>query len=178
MYEKNITQVPTDIPVQLLRIFHGKTGNVYMPGIYQPGTLPTTAYNNYYVTPVVAVVTENLTAASDTAEIKNGSFKVEDVIKRENNTPGVTEEVSINKQLRPEDKHIKAKIEKPLVLPPLDINNATHEELVALNGVGKATADKIISLREESGFIDYEDLDGRVPLPLGRDWTAFNISFE
>ena len=171
-------QIPTDVPVELFRMYTGKTGNLYMPGIYQPGGLPKAAYNTYYVTPVVAIINEPKEAVVADADIKNGAFKVEDVVKRKENPTGVIEDISINQQLKKQDKHLKAKIAKPVKAPALQINTATHEDLTGLNGVGKATADKVLELRELSGFTDYEDLNSRVPLAMGKDWTAFEVSFE
>ena len=179
MLEKQATQVPTNVPVKLIRIYPGKTGNLYMPGIYKPGELPKAAYNTYYVTVLEAeeaiIVKEDKPRAMSENNIKNGSFEVEELVKRDTNAVGVTEEISINK---PQPKNMKQKIAKPVKLAALKINSAEKPALVALNGVAKSTANKILELREQSGFIDYADLNARVPLPFGKDWTAFDISFD
>ena len=150
-----------------------------MPGIYKPGELPKSAYNTYYVTALEAteaiIVKESIKPGISEKDIQNGAFKVEEMIHRDSSISGVTEEISINK---PQPKNIKQKISKPTVLPALRINEAEDAELMALRGVAKATATKIIELREQSGFIDYDDLNARVPLPFSKNWTAFDISFE
>ena len=47
----------------------------------------------------------------------------------------------------------------PEVLPPLNINSATAEELEELNGIGPVLAQRIIDYREEHGpFADVEGL--------------------
>lgn len=170
-------QIPTDVPVKLLRIYHGKTGNVYMPGNYEPGQLPLAAYNTFYVTPLVAITRELGPVVMEDSNINNGSFKVEDLVEKKE-SPGVTEEISINRQVKNNDKHIKPTIHKVVKAPAVKINSADTETLINLNGVGKATARKVLELREQSGFIDYEDLNGRVPLAVGKDWTAYNIDFS
>lgn len=180
MLEKQATQVPTDIPVKLMRIYPGKTGNIYMPGIYKPGELPKSAYNTYYVTPVAVVETPSKIQAMEEGDMQNGAFKVEDMAKRQEGST-VVEELEIKQPKaanRVNDKHLKSKIVKPVKAPAVKINSAEKSELVALNGVAKATARKIIELREASGFIDYEDLNARVPLPFNKDWTAFDIDFN
>lgn len=179
MLEKQATQLPTDIVVRLLRIFPGRTGNIYMPGVYKPGELPKAAYNTYYCTPVNPsdLVEKVIPPVIGDADLKNGSFKVEEMVKREE-VKGLTEEISINQQTKGHDKHLKPKLVKPVKAPAIKINSATKEELLALNGVSKSTANKIMNLRDASGFIDYVDLNGRCPLPFGKDWSAFNIEFE
>lgn len=177
MLEQQATQIPTDVPVNLLRIYVSKGGNLFMPGLYHPGELPAKAYNTYYVSPVVTVVKEEKTQVTGDASIRNGSFAVEP-IKRDQSTQTVTENISINQKTRVGDKHIKPQIHKPVKAPALKINQANEEELVALNGVGRKTAERIIEYREASAFIDYQDLEARIPLPLGREWTSFDISFD
>jgi hypothetical protein len=179
MLERQATQIPNDIVVRLLRIYPGRTGNIYMPGIYKPGELPKSAYNSYYVTPLDPkdLVKVDLPQAMDEGEIHNGSFKVEELLKREE-VKGLTESISINQQTKGHDKHIKAKLIKTVQAPPLKINHATKEDLTGLNGVGNSTASKILQLREHAPFINYDDLNKRVSLALGKDWTAFDISFE
>ncbi len=42
---------------------------------------------------------------------------------------------------------------------PIDLNTATHEDLMILPGIGEKTADRVIALRAESGgFGDVSDL--------------------
>ncbi len=178
MLEKQATQISTDIPVRLLRIYPGKTGNIYMPGVYKPGELPKAAYNSYYVAPVAVVEKPAMKTAMEESNLNNGKLKVEDMATRTEGT-SLTEDIEIkNPRVNPDDKHLKAKVVKPVVAPAIKINEADKKSLIALNGVAKSTASKIIELREQSGFIDYEDLNGRVPLPFGKDWTAFNVDFS
>lgn len=171
----NYTQIPNDTPVKLIRTYCGKSGNIYFPGIYAPGTLPPKAYNNYYVVPsgpaIVSTVKENPLKEST---IKNGAFDVEGLT-RHPGGPGLTEEIEINTQ--PLDKKVVSKITKAVEAPPIEINTIGEQDLINLPTVGKVTAKKILELREASPFVDYVDLNARVALPFGKDWTAFNIKF-
>jgi hypothetical protein len=175
MNEENYTQVPNNIPVRLIRTYCSKGGNIYFPGIYEPSTLPEKAYNNYYVIPAgPAIEKEELIHPVQDATIKNGSFEVE-ALTRIQPTPSLAEEINIKPA--PTVKNIKAKIAKAVEAPPIKINEIDEKDLVSLPSIGKGTASKIKELREASPFIDYTDLNARVPLPFAKDWTAFNISF-
>lgn len=173
---ENYTQVPTDAPVKLIRTYCGKSGNIYFPGIYVPGTLPAKAYNSYYVVPAGPAI-EKQTAVNPIKdkEISNGKFETE-ALTRNSGGAALSEEIEIKPQ--PLDKKIKAKVVKAVEAPAIKINEIDEDALVALPSVGKVTASKILELREASAFIDYEDLNARVPLPFGKDWTAFDVNFK
>ena len=40
----------------------------------------------------------------------------------------------------------------------ININNASKEELMSLNGIGESTANKIIEYRKKNSFVDIEDI--------------------
>lgn len=172
----NYTQVPQDTPVKLIRTYCGRSGNIYFPGIYEPGTLPPKAYNSYYVVAagpaIVPTVKENPIKDST---INNGKFE-NNSINRTDGGPGLKEEIEINTQ--PTVKELKPKVVKAIEVPAIKINEIDEDSLIALPSIGKVTAKRILEFREASAFIDYEDLNARVPLPFGKDWTAFDISFN
>lgn len=170
------TQIPTNIPVRLMRIYISRSGNTYFPGVYLPGELPEAAYNSYYVAPEgPAVEPKMLKEASVEVTPSTGKFEVTEI--QSTTSPGLVENLHIKTQPQ-KDIRIKAETYKAQEAPPVKINEALQEELEALKGVGKLTAKKIVELREASAFIDYEDLNARAPLSFGKNWTAFNISFS
>jgi hypothetical protein len=185
-----LNQLPNDVPVKLIRIFTGTTGNVYQPGVYEPGTLPEKAYNTYYCVPLAVAQDPNSKPVQTMVEEKRTQAKFEyekpvekvdlpkSVATNEINTGDfIPDELVINKATDSNEMPMKAKLSKPVEAPSLDINSAAKEDLIALNGVAKATADKIITLRKAHPFTSYEDINERVPLPFGKDWTAFQIDF-
>lgn len=50
------------------------------------------------------------------------------------------------------------------------VNYATESELINLKYVGKKAAKKVIEARKESWFVEYFDLNKRVPLHGGKRW--------
>ena len=50
--------------------------------------------------------------------------------------------------------------------------------MVALKGIGKTTAEKVIEARELSPFLNMADLKERVDLPFRGDWENYNIDFS
>ena len=66
-----------------------------------------------------------------------------------------------------------------LKVTPLKINSAKFEDINKIKYVGKKQAEKVVSLREETKFISYLDLDERVPLGFNRKWEDLvHIDFE
>ena len=147
-------------PVKLLRIFRGKTGNVYQPREkpYLPGELPLDAYTSYYV----ISAEEEIKTSPVTANTSTDSFNTKP-------NPSQTE-------LKPsfvENKEVVAS--KGNKLP---INQLGFEDLKSLPNIGSVTAQKIMDLREEAPFVNYDDLNTRVPLPFKKDWASYNLVFE
>lgn len=58
--------------------------------------------------------------------------------------------------------------------PPIyDPNQATIEELESVDGITVNTAQKVIEERVKKKFVDFADLDKRVPLKGNRKWEIF-----
>lgn len=59
------------------------------------------------------------------------------------------------------------------------INSVEFEAINAIKYVSKKDAEKVITLRKEKRFQDYEDLNKRVPLAMGRKWEDLTaLDFE
>lgn len=160
-------KIDLDKPVRLLRPFVGSTGNIYQPRdkAYMPGELPPAAYNSYYV------ITEESFGKPDSG-VK--------VTRTDNSAK--QQEVNLNGK-EPEDR-LNAKSEKIEFTDTFSENNKIPinlvgvEELRQLPNVGLATAQKIESLREDSPFVSFDDLNARVPLSFGKDWATYNVRFD
>ena len=181
-----LTQLPTDVPVKLIRIYTGVSGNVYQPGVYEPGTLPIKAYNTYYCVPLAIAQdpTSKPVRTMVEEERSHAKFEYEKMPQKAPAENKVVQEdfkadeVFINKSNSHPETQLKGKLSKPVTVSALDINSASEEDLVALNGVAKATARKIIEMRESYPFQNYDDINERVPLPFGKDWTGFQLDFS
>lgn len=55
---------------------------------------------------------------------------------------------------------------------PININEADVKDIVSLEGIGKRTADKVVSLRP---FTSIEQLNTQVPLAFGKSWGTLRI---
>jgi hypothetical protein len=148
--------------VRLKKVYYSLEGSVYYPGIYKPNELPDRAYTDKYVETVGSLEKEPI-------PVYRGPIK-EQVIKY---TKSDVEELDYRSKATKEKVHTV----KGADPDQISINTVTIKDLVALNGVGNVTAKKVLELREESAFTNYDDLNERVPLLLGRDWTAFNLTF-
>lgn len=58
----------------------------------------------------------------------------------------------------------------------LNINEASLSELIALNGVGAALAQKVLKERERNKFESLDDLKKRVPLKFGKNWGELDVT--
>lgn len=156
-----------DSTVKLFKTVVGKTGNIYYPGLYGPRKpLPERFMTAQYVELVSGKVKEE------------GIEKESKVLTEHKPSPGLIEEVSLHKNESKVDKfEIKTKSSFEPTVESININTATKAEIVALQGVGSKTADKVIELRELFPFSDYTDLNTRVQLTFGRDWKEFNLEF-
>ncbi|MEG1705507.1 MAG: helix-hairpin-helix domain-containing protein [Clostridia bacterium] len=109
------------------------------------------------------------------AVLKNGVYKFDEGITLEkaiNLAGGVTEKADISKlnlskvlqdkekivvpEFQTELEKIEEKIESESIL--ININNASKEKLMELEGIGESTANKIIEYRKLNSFEDIEDI--------------------
>jgi predicted nucleic acid-binding OB-fold protein len=76
------------------------------------------------------------------------------------------------------ESELKKEVEES-IQDAININTATEEQLLALRGVGKAIAEKIIKERSERPFESINDLKNRVPLKFGSSqWETLNVVVE
>jgi hypothetical protein len=162
-----IKRYSLDSVVQLNKAVIGRTGNMYYPGTYSKGRpLPAKFMTSEYVTLV--------SGGQDLPQVDNR------VVRKE--THGGMEEtvISPNKpaveetNLTDQAKILKEKEE----IVGLNINTATKQDIIDLDGIGAGTAKKVLQLREIAPFVNYADLNERIGLAFGRDWKDFNIVFE
>jgi DNA uptake protein ComE-like DNA-binding protein len=154
-------------PVKLIRTFISRRRNKYGPAIYDPNKLPKEAYTTYYCEPNAGA--NNLSTAAKPTPPK----------------PTVTRDENDNVTINPntsnsiEDVEIKAERNKDATpTKPININEANREQLEGLTGIGKTVAKKVLDLRENSPFIDYADLNVRIPLPFGGKWSSYELTFS
>jgi DNA uptake protein ComE-like DNA-binding protein len=164
-----IKRYSLDSVVQLNQAVVGRTGNMYYPGTYSKGRpLPAKFMTSEYVTLV--------SGGQDLPQVDNR------VVRKE--THGGMEEtvISPNKpaveeiNLTDQAKILKEKDKEEIA--GLNINTATKQDIIDLDGIGAGTAKKVLQLREIAPFVNYADLNERVGLAFGRDWKDFNIVFE
>lgn len=152
-------------PVKLIRTFISRRRNKYGPAIYPPHSLPQEAYTTYFCEPNISKELSAEPVAKPEPESVTRDSKGNMTIKP--NKSSSTEEVTIKAET-PKDAE---------VTKPLNVNEASQVELEGLVGVGKTIAKKVVELREASPFIDYADLNGRVPLPFGGKWSNYELTF-
>ena len=155
----------------LLKTYITKEGNVYYPGEYDASNpLPTEILDNplYVKQTIQEFVAEQKPKPVDV--LTNLSSKQETKIDEK------TGDLEINKTVKESDVEIKATHSKEEAIK-LSINEATFEEIQALKGIGKAATNKVIEYRELAPFINYTDLNERVPLGFGNSWEKFNLEF-
>lgn len=74
----------------------------------------------------------------------------------------------------------------PLVTRAMDINLASEADLDSLHGVGPATTQRVLAVRQQRPFTDWDDLRARVKglrAPTARKWseqglTVNGVSFD
>lgn len=169
-----------DSTVKLFKIVTTKGGTLRYPGVYSKANpLNKEFMNSDYctlisgkeesvskVSPSLEKETENESNSTYT-EDKNGSN-----LEIKNVNPVATKIEEVELKPKTNDSSFEPGTES------IKINFTEIQPLIDLDGIGKGTAKKIMSLREMSPFISYEDLNTRVPLVFGRNWTDFNIDFE
>lgn len=159
--------------VKLNKVVVGKTGNIYYPGIYtQANPLP-----EYLMTDENIMWVEGKEENANLARKENENTSA--TIKQSKNFAPI-EELEIKNVNPPAVKVEEFEIKSEKVEPQpskLNINEAKIEDIVALDGIGKGTAKKVIAYRESSAFVNYSDLNERIPLAFGRDWKDFNLEF-
>ena len=154
----------------LLKTYTTKDGNIYYPGEYDASNpLPFEILNNplYVKQSVQEFVSEQKPKPVEEHISVN---------KQETKVDEVTGNFEINKTTKESDVEIKAVHSKEKV-DKLKINEATFEQIQGLKGVGKVATNKVIEYRELAPFINYTDLNERVPLGFGNSWEKFEIEF-
>lgn len=170
--------------VELFKIAVSKDGNLRYPGIYGPANPLEDELRN---SDNCRLLSEGKVGPEEekVEELTNSELKLND--SKENNK-NINSELDI-KNLNPST----AKVEEVEIKPEhskssfesssegteaININKVKMQTLVDLDGIGKGTAKKVLEFREIAPFINYKDLNERVPLAFGRDWKDFYIKFE
>lgn len=168
--DESLEQYSQDSTVRLFKTVVSKGGNIHYPGIYSKANpLPEKFMTAQYV--------ELISGTTITGELRSLE-KESNVVTEHKTSPGLIEEVSLHKNAgKVEEFEIKTESSFEPIKPSLNINEASKSQIVALQGVGSKTADKVIELRELFPFADYKDLNDRVQLTFGRDWSEFNLEF-
>ena len=158
----------------LIKTYISREGNIYYPGEYNASNpLPENIVKDpNYVKPSV----EDFVVANKPEPTKEAPSVIERETSFEKSS-GLSGELTINKPIKEGDIHVKADISKEAT-PNININTASREEILALKGVGKSAASKIVEYRDYSPFVSYSDLTERVPLSFGNSWEKFQINFE
>lgn len=165
MSEQEITTYDKGSVVKLFKVVVTREGNLLNPGIYGPfNPLPEKYMTAEYV------------------ELVEGQAKPKVKLSPEDSQLQATRD-----ELKPKDLTIKAKDDQsyevkaqevqPDYIPALNINEANVDQLVALNGIGKNIAKKVIELRELFPFSNHSELNERVPLAFGRNWSDYSLEF-
>jgi DNA uptake protein ComE-like DNA-binding protein len=161
----------------LIKTYITKDGNIYYPGAYNASNpLPEEiCHDPSYVKGAV----DQFVASQKPEPVAEVKSVVENKssFEPETKTPGLAGETIINKRVESTETEIKPQV-SVLKVESLNINSASYEEIVALKGVGKSIANKIIEYREASPFVNYTDLTERVPLSFGNNWEKFELEFE
>jgi len=169
--DESLEQYSQDSTVRLFKTVVSKGGNIHYPGIYSKGNpLPEKFMTAQYV--------ELISGQAVGVEKE----EISSVVTEHKSSPGLIEEVSLHKnaskveefEIKTQSSFEATQLPKPSAL---NINTATKPQIVALQGVGSKTADKVIELRELFPFADFKDLNDRVQLTFGRDWSEFNLEF-
>jgi DNA uptake protein ComE-like DNA-binding protein len=183
--DESLEQYSQDSTVRLFKTVVSKGGNIHYPGIYSKANpLPEKFMTAQYVELISGSTIAGVEKESDVV----GTISPEDalaiinkgqVLTEHKPSPGLIEEVSLHKNAsKVEEFEIKTQSSFEPKSAQLNINTATRSQIVALQGVGSKTADKVIELRELFPFADSKDLNDRVQLTFGRDWNEFNLVFD
>jgi DNA uptake protein ComE-like DNA-binding protein len=171
--DESLEQYSQDSTVRLFKTVVSKGGNIHYPGIYSKANpLPEKFMTAQYV--------ELISGSTIAGELRSLEKELSEsnVVTEHKASPGLIEEVSLHKNAsKVEEFEIKTQSSFESVKPSININEASKSQIVALQGVGSKTADKVIELRELFPFADYKDLNDRVGLTFGRDWSEFNLEF-
>lgn len=154
----------------LLKTYITKDGNVYYPGEYDASNpLPAEILSNpIYVKPSVQefVAEQKPKAVEEHISVNIQKTKVDEA----------TGNLEINKTSKASDVDIKVVHSKDKAIK-ININEANFQEIQSLRGVGKSAANKVIEYRQLAPFINYTDLNERVPLGFGNSWEKFELEF-
>lgn len=161
--------------VKLFKSVVGKTGNLYYPGIY---SLKNPLPERFMTAEYVELISGGVEKEGDSSTNPITEKEAQKIVTEHKTSPGLIEEVNLNKnESKVEEKDLTPSFEPVKKADVLNINKASKSQIVALQGVGSKTADKIIELREMFPFSDFSDLNNRVQLTFGRDWNEFNLEF-
>lgn len=134
-------------------------GACYPPGIYMENNIPSRYRKPEFIT-YLDTKEEEVTKVNSVFNPDNSDISIKSAPLSEKDA----------------DIEIKPSVEAPQKKYLL-INEVDLQTLIDLDGVGKATAQKIVDLRKEVPFLNYLDLQDRVHLSFGRKWTDYNIQF-
>ena len=154
--------------VRLNSRYISRDRNLYVPGVYQPHTLPAEVYLNTSLYDVLSDEAVVIQAPVNPLQNYNSDLRSEE-------SKAAQEETTTH--LQPTTTLV---IEKNSFIneTPAEINLMSRSELVALKGIGSKTADNIIKARELSPFLNMTDLSERVELPFSAKWSAYNLIFD
>lgn len=155
-------------PVKLIRPFVSRRRNKYSPTVYRPNELPLEAYTTYYCEP-------NKSKDIEEDKPQPSVNKEKEAVTRKKNGDVV---ISPNQNDSYNTRVIEPQSGVEPVKHNLNINYASAQELESLVGVGPGIASKVIEYREQSPFIDYTDLNGRISLPFGAKWENYDLVFK
>lgn len=161
----------------LIKTYITKEGNIYYPGEYNASNpLPEEICQD---PSYVKLQVEDYVKAQKPEPVQEAVSVVEhkSSFEPEAKTPGLAGETTLNKRVENTETEIKPQV-SVLKVQSININSANYEQIVALKGVGKNIANKIIEYREASPFVNYTDLTERVPLSFGNNWEKFELTFE
>lgn len=174
-----MTTIKRTDKVELFKTVIDKGGDMYYPGVYGQGRpLPERFLTPEFVRvlEVVAEEVEYATQVLDTSTPSNSQLIV---------TPGVSQELVIkaNQGQNPieETNLMQKKVTVALAEQApvkINVNEASIDELIVLNGVGRKIAAKVVEYRDLHPFSNTSDLNDRIPLPLKRDWAEFKDLIE
>lgn len=167
-----------DYKVKLLKNFVDSIGNLYSPRVYSPGELSKHAYRPGYVIPVEEVERKNVEPEEILLDPYGEIQKQKDAHIAPQKPSVDYKEITLEEERqssKPEEFPIYSETKNTNRI--LNINTASKLDIQALKGVGRATAEKVLNLREKGAFIDFQDLNERVELGFGRNWEDYPIEF-
>jgi hypothetical protein len=161
--------------VKLLKNFVDSQGNLFSPKVYNPSELSRFAYKEGLVIPVEEIPIESKEEKDLTID-PYGNIAKEKSRRIEPQKPK-TQYVEVKEQEVLPVEESEVSVQPKDVSREVNVNTSTSFQIQTLKGIGKSTADRVVTLRESSPFIDYLDLNERVELAFGRKWEDFPVQF-